>query len=106
MTCESSGIPMAVNYDSGTTGLFQHRPVFWADRVARAQDLFPTLPSSATPYNPEHNVMVAAMLVHESRDALLGYNTFTGPWDDGPQPWGHWDGSSRYCADPPLVVDP
>jgi peptidoglycan hydrolase-like protein with peptidoglycan-binding domain len=105
MTCESSGIPMAVNYSSGTTGLFQHRPVFWADRVARAQDLFPTLPADATPYNPEHNIMVAAMLVHESRDALLGYTTLAGPWDDGPEPWGHWDGSSRYCADPPLVID-
>jgi peptidoglycan hydrolase-like protein with peptidoglycan-binding domain len=106
MTCESSGTPMAVNYSSGTTGLFQHRPVFWSDRVARAQDLFPTLPADATPYNPEHNVMVAAMLVHESRDALLGYNSFRSPWDDGPEPWGHWDGSSRYCADPPLVIDP
>ena len=106
MVCESDGIPMAVNWASGTTGLFQHRPVYWADRVARAQDLFPTLPSSATPYNPEHNIMVAALLVHESRDALLGYNELTGPWDDGPQPFGHWDDTSRNCADPPLVVDP
>lgn len=108
MKCESGGVPMAVNYLSGTTGLFQHRPVYWADRVARAQDLFPTLPSNATPYNPEHNIMVAALLVHESRDALLGLNSLTKPWNDGPQPWGHWDGSSRNpaCANPPLVVDP
>lgn len=106
LVCESDGVPMAVNWASGTTGLFQHRPVYWTDRVARAQDLFPTLPSSATPYNPEHNVMVAALLVHESRDALLGYNSLTGPWDDGPQPFGHWDDTSRNCADPPLVVDP
>ncbi len=47
--------------------------------------------------------MVAALLVDESRDALLGLNGLQGPWDDGPEPWGHWDGSSRHCADPPLV---
>ena len=47
--------------------------------------------------------MVAAMLIHESREALIGNNTLTGPWDDGPQPFGHWDSSSRYCASPPLV---
>ncbi len=103
MVCESDGNPWAVNWASGTTGLFQHRPIYWADRVSRAQALFPTLPSDATPYNPEHNIMVAALLVHESRDALLGYNFLNGAWDDGPEPWGHWDGSSRHCADPPLV---
>lgn len=105
MKCESDGVPMAVNHLSGTTGLFQHRPVYWADRVARAQDLFPTLPANATPYNPEHNIMVAALLVHESRDALLGLNSLAAPWNHGPQPWGHWDGSSRNpaCATPVLV---
>lgn len=103
MICESDGIPMAVNYSSGTTGLFQHRPSFWPERVARTRDAFPEFPADASPYNPEHNVMVAALLVHESRDALIGRNTLTGPWDDGPEPWGHWDSSSRFCADPPLV---
>lgn len=103
MVCESNGIPMAVNWTSGTTGLFQHHPDFWAARVDRARALFPTLPTDATFYNPEHNIMVAALLVHESRDALIGENSLTGPWDDGPEPWGHWVSSSRNCADPPLV---
>lgn len=105
MACESSGIPMAVNYLSGTTGLFQHRPSYWADRVARTREKFPDFPATATPYNPEHNIMVAALLVWESREALIGNNDLAGPWDDGPQPWGHWDSSSRYCANPPLVKD-
>lgn len=104
MVCESDGIPMAVNWASGTTGLFQLHPDFWAARVNRARALFPTLPSDATFYNPEHNIMVAALLVHESRDALIGENSLTGPWDDGPEPWGHWVSSSRNCADPPLVT--
>lgn len=104
MTCESRGVPMVVNHRSGTTGLFQHRPVFWAERVARARDLFPTLPATATPYNPEHNIMVAALLVYESREALLGNNSFNKPWSDGPQPWGHWDGCGRSVS--PRLVNP
>lgn len=47
--------------------------------------------------------MVAALLVFESRAALIGENSLTDPWDDGPEPGGHWNGSARYCADPPLV---
>jgi hypothetical protein len=105
MNCESSGVPWAVNYSSGTTGLFQHRPTFWADRVARVRSFpqFSDFPSDATPYNPEHNMVVAGMLIWESRETLIGNLDWGGPWDDGPQPFGHWDGSSRYCADPPLV---
>ncbi len=103
MRCESRGVPMVVNYRSGTTGLFQHRPSFWAARTDRVRQQFPDFPAGATPYNPEHNVMVAALLVWESREALLGNNSRTGPWDDGPEPWGHWDGAARTCADPPLV---
>jgi putative cell wall-binding protein/murein DD-endopeptidase MepM/ murein hydrolase activator NlpD len=103
MDCESSGVPDVVNSSSGTTGLFQHRPIYWESRTARVRNHFPDFSPDATPYDPYDNVMVAALLVHESRDALLGYNSLTGPWDDGPEPWGHWDGSSRYCADPPLV---
>jgi peptidoglycan hydrolase-like protein with peptidoglycan-binding domain len=105
MHCESRGQPNVVNYLSGTTGLFQHRPSFWDARTARVRDRFPDFDVNATPYNPEHNVVVAALLVWESRETLLGNASRSGPWDDGPQPWGHWDGSSRTCANPPLVVD-
>ena len=103
MECESFGDPTIVNPSSGTTGLFQHRPIYWPDRVARVRNHFSEFPSDATPYEPYDNVMVAALLVDESRDALIGENSLTGPWDDGPEPWGHWNGSARYCADPPLV---
>jgi hypothetical protein len=103
MECESGGDPAAVNSASGTTGLFQHRPYYWPSRVARVQTHFPDFPADASALDPQQNVMVAALLVHESRDALIGENSLTGPWDDGPEPWGHWDSSARYCADPPLV---
>ena len=104
MHCESRGVPMVVNYLSGTTGLFQHRPAFWDTRAARARDHIASFDVNATPYNPEHNVVVAALLVWESRETLIGNSSRTGPWDDGPEPWGHWDGSSRTCVDPPLVT--
>jgi hypothetical protein len=103
MACESGGDPAAVNPSSGTTGLFQHRPGFWDARTERVRNRFPTFSTDADAFDPFANVMVAALLVDESRDALLGYNSLSGPWDDGPEPWGHWDGSSRHCADPPLV---
>jgi len=103
MTCESNGNATVVNWRSGTTGLFQHRPAFWDARTARVRDHFPDFRTNATPYNPEDNVMVAALLVWESREALLGNSSRSGPWDDGPEPWGHWDGSSRDCAG---IVDP
>lgn len=104
MDCESRGRPNVVNYRSGTTGLFQHRPSFWDARTARVRDRFPDFAVNATPYNPEHNIVVAALLVWESRETLIGNASRSGPWDDGPQPWGHWDGSSRTCVNPPLVT--
>jgi len=106
MWCESRGVPFAVNPSSSTTGLFQHRPIFWPDRTGRVRNhaesggVFPT---NATPYNPAHNIEVAALLIWESRETLIGNLSWGGPWDDGPQPFGHWDSTSRYCADPPLV---
>ena len=106
MWCESRGVPFAVNPSSSTTGLFQHRPIFWPDRAARVRNhaesggVFPT---DATPYNAAHNIEVAALLIWESRETLIGNLSWGGPWDDGPQPFGHWDSTSRYCADPPLV---
>jgi hypothetical protein len=106
MWCESRGVPFAVNPSSQTTGLFQHRPIYWADRTARVRSnpnsggMFPT---DATPYDPAHNIEVAALLIWESRETLIGNRNWGGPWDDGPQPFGHWDSTSRYCADPPLV---
>ncbi len=105
MHCESRGVPMVVNYLSGTTGLFQHRPSFWDARTARVRDHFADFDVNATPYNPKHNITVAALLVWESRETLIGNSSRSGPWDDGPQPWGHWDGSSRTCVSPPLVTD-
>ena len=106
MWCESRGVPFAVNPSSGTTGLFQHRPTYWPDRVARVQrhsESGGAFPSDATPFNAAHNIEVAALLIWEARETLIGNLQLTGPWDDGPQPFGHWDGTARYCADPPLV---
>jgi hypothetical protein len=64
---------------------------------------FADFDTNTTPYNPEHNIMVAALLVWESRETLIGNSSRSGPWDDGPEPWGHWDGSARTCTNPPLV---
>ena len=38
--CESNGNPAAVNASSGATGLFQHKPQFWAERGGAAARLF------------------------------------------------------------------
>ncbi len=106
MWCESRGVPFAVNPSSGTTGLFQHRPVYWPDRVGRVRshpESGGVFPADATPYNAAHNIEVAALLIWESRETLIGNLSWGGPWDDGPQPFGHWDSTSRYCANPPLV---
>jgi hypothetical protein len=109
MRCESSGIPFATagpDSEQGVVGLFQHRRAYWSERVARARSRgFSQIPADATPWNPEHNIIVAALLVWESRETLIGNLSYGRPWSDGPEPWGHWDSSSRYCADPPLVVD-
>lgn len=107
MWCESRGVPFAVNPSSGTTGLFQHRPIYWPDRVGRVRNHAESggvFPVDATPYNPAHNIEVAALLIWESRETLIGNLSWGGPWDDGPQPFGHWDSTSRYCANPPLVT--
>ena len=106
MWCESRGVPFAVNPSSSTTGLFQHRPIYWPDRAARVRNHAESggaFPADATPYNAAHNIEVAALLIWESRETLIGNLSWGGPWDDGPQPFGHWDSTSRYCADPPLV---
>jgi soluble lytic murein transglycosylase-like protein len=65
--CESVGDPDAVNPTSGTAGLFQHRPRYWAARSAAAGW------AGADVYDPEANVAVAAWLVHTSG-------------------WQHWSG--------------
>lgn len=90
MWCESNGIPFEVNISSGVTGLFQHRMTYWADRVARVKARFPDFPSDASPFQPEHDTMVAAMLVWDSRDSLLKRLAAGGTMADGPHPWSHW----------------
>ena len=120
--CESGGNPMAENSSSGTAGLFQNHPYYWQYRVDRIRayhaDKEPNLPADASIFNPEHNTSVAALLVWESRETLLG-NRGGGGWSPavwpefnfdrfesvgrgysvwglGPGPWGHWScGSYR-----------
>ena len=122
MECESNGNPMARNTSSGTSGLFQNHPVYWQGRVDRIRALHadkePNLPADASIFNPEYNTSVAALLVWESRETLLG-NRGGGGWSPavwpefnfdryedvgrgysvwglGPGPWGHWScGSHR-----------
>ncbi|MFH0981441.1 MAG: transglycosylase SLT domain-containing protein [Planctomycetota bacterium] len=66
--CESMGDPDAVNPRSGTSGLFQHRPQYWASRSAAAGW------AGADIMDPEANVAVAAWLVHHGGG------------------WQHWSG--------------
>lgn len=116
MQCESSGNPMAVNSRTGVGGLFQNHPAYWQGRVDRVRaqhsDKEPNFPADASMFNPEHNTVVAALLVWESRETLLG-NRGGGGWSPavwpefnferyeevgrgysvwglGPNPWGHW----------------
>ena len=116
MDCESGGNPMAKNPSSGTSGLFQNHPYYWQYRVDRIRayhaDKEPDLPADASIFNPEYNTAVAALLVWESRETLLG-NRGGGGWSPavwpefnfdryeevgrgysvwglGPGPWGHW----------------
>jgi hypothetical protein len=116
MQCESGGNPMARNPSSGASGLFQHLPYYWQYRVDRVRSLHPDkaagMPANASIFNPEHNATVAALLVWESRETLLG-NRGGGGWSPavwpefnferydevgrgysvwglGPGPWGHW----------------
>lgn len=115
MRCESNGIPFAENPRSGAAGLFQNLPYYWQSRVDRVRAYHSdksSIPANASIWNPEHNTIVAALLVWESREALLGnrggagvspavwpefnwerYETsgygYSG-WGKGPNPWGHW----------------
>jgi hypothetical protein len=74
--CESNGNPMAVNPNSGTAGLFQNHPAYWQSRVdfirAHHSDKAPNLPADASIFNPEHNTTVAAFLVWDNKEILLG----------------------------------
>lgn len=116
MQCESGGNPMARNASSGASGLFQHLAFYWQYRVDRVRSLHPDkaggLPADASIFNPEHNATVAALLVWESRETLLGNRSGGGwspavwpefnfdrydevgrgysVWGLGPGPWGHW----------------
>ena len=90
IACESNGVPFVVNTTSGVTGLFQHRMAYWSERVRRVQAHFPEFPSDASPYDPEHNTMVAALLVYESRGALVRNLASGGTISGGPHPWSHW----------------
>jgi len=121
MQCESGGNPMARNPSSGTSGLFQNHPYYWQYRVDRIRALHadkePDLPADASIFNPEYNTAVAALLVWESRETLLGRRGGGGwrpavwpefnfdryeeagrgysVWGLGPEPWGHWTCGAR-----------
>jgi hypothetical protein len=102
--CESNGNPFVVNPTSGTTGLFQHRLVgyegqqYWEARVARVRqyhaDVEPDFPADASPLDPEHNAIVAALLLWESIPGNLTPNGHPhgvwGHWHCG-QLLGYWD---------------
>ncbi|MEX1208077.1 MAG: hypothetical protein WEE36_05615 [Acidimicrobiia bacterium] len=116
MQCESGGNPMARNPSSGASGLFQHLASYWQYRVDRVRSLHPDksggLPADASIFNPDYNATVAALLVWESRETLLGNRSGGGwspavwpefnfdrydevgrgysVWGLGPGPWGHW----------------
>ncbi|MBI5157751.1 MAG: peptidoglycan-binding protein [Acidimicrobiia bacterium] len=91
MHCESRGIPFVVNVTSGVTGLFQHRMTYWTDRVQRVRARFADFPADASPFNPEHNAMAAALLVWQSRDTLLKRLAAGGTIAAGPHPWSAWN---------------
>jgi hypothetical protein len=121
MQCESGGNPMARNSSSDASGLFQHLPFYWQYRVDRVRSLHPDksggLPADASIFNPDHNATVAALLVWESRETLLGNRSGGGwspavwpefnfdrydevgrgysVWGLGPGPWGHWSCGAR-----------
>lgn len=115
MACESSGVPYAENPRSGAAGLFQNLPYYWQSRVDRIRAIHSNksnIPANASIWNPEWNAHVAALLVWESREALLGRRGGAGvspavwpefnweryaasgygytAWGKGPNPWGHW----------------
>ena len=83
LMCESAGWPFAQNGTSGTAGLFQNHPLYWQGRVnhliatygsgsTNAEVAFePGFPPDADPFDPEWNVVMAAMLVYEARQTIL-----------------------------------
>ena len=68
--CESNGNAGATNPSSGAAGLFQHLPIFWAERSTAAGW------AGADIYDPAANVAVAAWLVYEGGG------------------WSHWNPSA------------
>ena len=115
MRCESNGVPFAENPRSGAAGLFQNMPYYWQSRVDRVRAYHAdksSIPANASIWNPEYNTTVAALLVWESRETLLGnrgggsvtpavwpefnWERFEASgygysgWGKGPNPWGHW----------------
>jgi hypothetical protein len=129
LACESNGDAWAVNSTSLTSGLFQHqRGVYWSDRVGRVlakhADKEPGFPADASWFDPEHNVIVAALLVWESKETQLHGDVTYGSlgaispevypefnfsvysesgygysnWGEGPEPWGHWVGCASTGA--------
>ncbi|HAX82196.1 MAG TPA: hypothetical protein DCY40_06490 [Actinobacteria bacterium] len=120
MSCESSGVPYAENRRSGAAGLFQNLPYYWQSRVNRVRAYHAdksNIPADASIWDPRWNTTIAALLVWESREVLLGnrgggavspavwpefnwdrYETsgygYTA-WGKGPNPWGHWTCGAR-----------
>ena len=120
MSCESSGVPYAENPRSGAAGLFQNLPYYWQSRVDRVRAYHSdksNIPADASIWDPRWNTTIAALLVWEAREVLLGnrsggavspavwpefnwerYETsgygYTG-WGKGPNPWGHWTCGAR-----------
>ena len=120
MSCESSGVPYAENPRSGAAGLFQNLPYYWQSRIDRIRAVHSSrsdIPADASIWHPEWNTHVAALLVWESREALLGLRGGAGvspvvwpefnwekfatsgygysAWGKGPNPWGHWTCGAR-----------
>ena len=123
MACESNGVPFAENSRSGAAGLFQNLPYYWQSRVDRVRAYHSdksNIPADASIWNPEYNATIAALLVWESRETILGnrgggavspavwpefnWERFAtsgygySGWGKGPNPWGHWTCGSRVGA--------
>jgi hypothetical protein len=120
MSCESNGVPYAENRYSGAAGLFQNLPYYWQSRVDRVRAYHSdksAIPADASIWDPRWNATVAALLVWESREVLLGnrgggaispavwpefnWERFEesgygySAWGKGPDPWGHWSCGAR-----------
>jgi hypothetical protein len=120
MACESNGVPYAENRHSGAAGLFQNLPYYWQGRVDRVRAYHPdksNIPANASIWDPRWSTTIAALLVWESREVLLGnrsggavspavwpefnwerYETSGygySAWGKGADPWGHWTCGAR-----------